>query len=157
MQLKTFTISLHDDGAEADVNAFLRQHRVLSIDRHFVEDGANSLWAICISYIDPSNRPAANSKKAKIDYREVLSETDFALYARLRDLRKSIAEQEGVPPYALFTNEQLATIVQNKVNSKTALKDVPGVGDGRIEKYGAAFLSVISEAAINVKAEKEKV
>ena len=156
MQLKTFTISLNDD-AEAEVNAFLRQHRVLSIDRHFVDDGANSFWAICISYIETSNRPTSNSKKTKIDYREVLSENDFALYAKLRDLRKTLAEREGVPPYALFTNEQLASMVQNRVSSKTALKEVPGVGDGRVDKYGSDFIAIISETPIAIKSEKEKV
>jgi superfamily II DNA helicase RecQ len=145
MQLKAFTIPVHDDGAAIEeVNAFLRSHRILAVDRHFVQDGANSVWAICICYLGDSTRPqAVSTKRPKVDYREVLSQTDFALFARLRALRKQLAEGEGVPAYALFTNEQLAEMVQRRVNSTAGLKEIDGVGDGRIEKYGAAFLTVL--------------
>jgi hypothetical protein len=56
-----------------------------------------------------ANRPhVAGSKRAKVDYRELLSAGDFVLFAKLRILRKGMAEREAVPAYALFTNEQLA-------------------------------------------------
>ncbi len=34
-----------------EVNTFLRANRILSVDRHFVQDGGNSVWAICVSYL----------------------------------------------------------------------------------------------------------
>ena len=126
-----------------EVNAFLRAHRILSADRHFVQDGANSFWAICVSYLGDANRPLAPGKRSKVDYREVLSEADFAVFAKLRNLRKELAEKEGVPAYALFTNEQLAEMVQRRARSLTAMKEIEGVGDARIEKYGAQFLAVL--------------
>jgi hypothetical protein len=51
-----------------------------------------------------------------VDYKEVLNEADFAVFSRLRDLRKVIAEKEAVPAYAIFTNEQLAAMVTGKVD-----------------------------------------
>ncbi len=94
MQLKAFTIPLHDTAqclsdcakqttaATEEVNIFLRANRILSVDRHFVQDGANSIWAICVSYLEGANRAqAASSKRPKVDYREVLSEADFAIFA----------------------------------------------------------------------------
>ena len=48
--------------------------------------------------------------KQRVDYKEVLSPADFALFAKLRDWRKATAEQEGIPVYAVLTNEQLAAI-----------------------------------------------
>ena len=95
MQLKAFTIPIHDaGGALEEVNTFLRAHRILSVDRHFVQDGANSVWAICVSYLGDANRPlAAGAKRPKVDYREVLSEADFAVFAKLRNLRKELAEK----------------------------------------------------------------
>jgi superfamily II DNA helicase RecQ len=42
--------------------------------------------------------------------------------------------------YVVFSNEQLAQVVQKKVSSKAALKEIEGVGDSRVEKYGAAVL-----------------
>ncbi len=109
-----------------------------------MQDGANSVWAICVSYLGDANRQlAAGAKRPKVDYREVLSEADFAVFAKLRNLRKELAEREGIPAYALFTNEQLAEMVQRRVGSLTAMKEIEGVGDSRIEKYGAQFLALL--------------
>lgn len=149
MQVKLFTIPMHDDGgAEEEINSFLRAHRVLTIDRHFVQDGVNSVWAICISYLDANQRRhTASGKRPKVDYREVLSEPDFALFAKLRNLRKQMAEREAVPAYALFTNEHLAEMVRRKVQTASGLKEIEGVGEARVEKYGAAFLALLRDAA----------
>ncbi len=81
-----------------------------------------------------------------MDYREVLSAEDFAVFAKLRDLRKEIAQGEAVPVYTIFTNEQLAKMVQAKATTKAALEKVAGVGDARIEKYGARVLEVLTQS-----------
>ena len=153
MQLRVFTIAIHDAGGALDeLNAFLRAHRILSVDRHFVQDGANSIWAICVSYLGDANRPlTAGAKRPKVDYREVLSEADFAVFAKLRNLRKELAEREGVPAYALFTNEQLAEMVQRRVGSLNAIKEIEGVGGSRIEKYGAQFLALLKAQDISLR------
>ena len=83
------------------------------------------------------------NRRDKIDYREVLSEQDFALYAQLRNLRKALAEQEGITAYALFTNEQLAGMVTARVRSESELAKIEGVEKARLEKYGSAFLQVL--------------
>jgi hypothetical protein len=49
------------------------------------------------------------------------------------------------PAYALFTNEQLATMVQMRPDSKEALGDIPGVGPQRVEKYGDVFIALLLE------------
>ena len=87
-------------------------------------------------------RSASNGPK--VDYKEVLNEADFAVFARLRDLRKGISDKEAIPAYSIFTNEQLAAMVTGKVDSLTAMSAVPGVGAARIDKYGAAFLASLT-------------
>ena len=74
----------------------------------------------------------------KVDYKEVLKPEDFEVFSRLRDWRKAEAEQEGVPVYGVFTNEQLAEMVRQRAGTKAALKGIAGVGEARVEKYGAA-------------------
>ena len=91
-----------------------------------------------------SNRPLTG-RRGKIDYREVLSEADFAVFAKLRALRKTLADAEGVPAYALFSNEQLAEMAQRRVRTASALREIAGVGEARLEKYGADFLSILQE------------
>ena len=132
---------LGDSTAEAELNRFLASHRVLSVERRLVEAGTASVWAVCVAYTDGDAGAAVKKSGARVDYREVLTEQDFAAFAELRALRKTLAEQEGVPPYALFTNEQLAAMVQNKARTLADLGCIDGVGRARIEKYGQTFLS----------------
>jgi hypothetical protein len=48
MGLKFFHISSRSpDPIEAELNVFLARHRVVTVERRFVEDGADSFWAVC--------------------------------------------------------------------------------------------------------------
>jgi superfamily II DNA helicase RecQ len=145
MPLRFFVVPIRDDGSmENEVNGFLSSHRILAVERHWVDRGADSYWSLCIDYLDGSPSPAtARSSKRTKDYREVLSPEDFAVFARLRDLRKEIGKEEAVPVYTIFTNEQLAKMVTECVRSKADLEKVAGVGDARIEKYGERFLAAL--------------
>jgi HRDC domain len=51
----------------------------------------------------------------------------------LRSLRKELAQTEAVPVYTLFTNEQLAQMVQRRYQSKSDLGQIEGVGDGALQ------------------------
>jgi len=152
MQLRFFTIPLlGGEAAAEELNRFLASHRILAVDRHLAQDSGVSIWAVCVSYEPAGESRAGDSRSAsgrrgKVDYREVLSEADFTVYARLRTLRKEIADSEGVPVYSLFTNEQLAEMVTRRVSSATALREISGIGEARVQKYGEAFLSALVEA-----------
>jgi len=51
MPLKFFIVPVLDAApAEAEINAFLARHRVVAIDRRWVDQGSSSLWAICVDY-----------------------------------------------------------------------------------------------------------
>ena len=132
---------------ERELNAFLRTHQVLSIDRQFVDQGTSSVWSFCVDYLDSdaaapvSVRPAGI--RTKVDYREILSPEDFAVFSRLRDARKLFAQTEAVPVYTVFTNDQLAKMVETKAASKSDLEQIVGVGDARVQKYGDRILEVL--------------
>ncbi len=147
MRLRFFAVPAWDPGeVEEEVNSFLAGHRVLTVERELVSTGASPFWALCIAYLEATGG-LTPGRRGKIDYREVLSAEQFALFARLRKLRKELAEREGVPPYALFTNEQLAAMVQQGARALEDLRAIPGVGPARVEKYGAAFLYILRAGA----------
>jgi len=52
----------------------------------------------------------------------------------------------GVPPYAVFTNEQLAEMVRRPVQTLAGLAGIDGVGAARVEKYGPAVLEILRVA-----------
>jgi superfamily II DNA helicase RecQ len=124
------------------------------VEKSFVADGAASGWALAVTWIEGDVPSAAGATDAtvrraegrKVDYREVLSPAEFTVYDRLRQLRKQLAEAEGLPPYAVFTNEQLAAMVQQRVLNQQALGAIDGVGEGRIARYAAAVLAVLRDA-----------
>ena len=128
MKLRFFAVPMLDGEEESqELNRFLATNRVLLVERHFVSDGPRSAWAICVSYLDRGGRPAPEQGQGKrVDYREILSEFDFAVYAKLRSLRKSMAEKDGLPAYTFFTNEQLAAMVQQRATSLKAAGGDPG-------------------------------
>lgn len=149
MKHKFFHIPLLDSEATAaELNRFCDQHRIVNVEKHFVADGQSSCWAICVTWLEQGGALAENSaevkaKKPRVDYKDVLNEEEFRLFSRLRDLRSELAQQEGVAVYNIFTNEQLAQMVQQRLSSNMALLKIDGVGQTRVEKYAEAFLSVI--------------
>ncbi len=152
MQLRFFMVPVTAaDDAAVELNRFLAANRILAIERQFISDGANSAWTICVSFDEGGGAATARpgiGKRGKVDFKDVLSDSEFAVFARLRALRKERADAEGVPAYALFTNEQLAEMVQRRVVSNSALREIQGIGDARVEKYGEAFLQILKDAAL---------
>jgi superfamily II DNA helicase RecQ len=145
MRLRFFAVpALAAAEAEAELNRFLAERRVVAVDRQLVSSDGAAYWAVCVSYLDGAGEGQA-ARRGKIDYKEVLSAPEFAVFARLRALRKELAERDGVPAYALFTNEQLAAMVTRRIRAAGALADLPGVGPARVEKYGQAFLDVLRQ------------
>lgn len=68
---------------------------------------------------------------------------DKQLFARLRKLRKSIAEQQGKPPYQIFSDATLQEMSILLPENETALLAVSGVGQVKLERYGEAFIQEI--------------
>ena len=155
MRVQFFTVPVQDPGAEQEaLNRFLDAHRVLSVDREFVTDGRQSLWCFCITYADGEAPATSRPGKGGIDYRQVLNEADFEIFARLRKLRKELADRDATPAYNIFNNEQLADMVRNQVDSIAGLLALGGVGQARVEKYGALFLDELAKARADVQAKK---
>jgi superfamily II DNA helicase RecQ len=130
----------------APLNAFLRSHRIVRVIRQWCEAGKESAWAFCVEYLDGPGVPGMGGLPAKVDYREVLPPEQFEVFARLRTLRKALSEREGQPVFAIFTNAQLAEIVQRECRTVEDLRAIAGIGEARAAKYGAEVLAVMAPA-----------
>ena len=135
------------ESAAEELNRFLRGHRAVSVTKELVGGRENPAWAFCIEYLERAPLDSDPRRESMIDYKQVLSPEDFAVFSKLREVRKALAEKAAVPPYAVFTNEQLAAMVQQRVASAAALEKIEGVGPARVEKFGAAVLAVLTGAA----------
>jgi len=145
MQYKFFGVpAAGAEQAEAELNAFLRGHRVTAVHRELVREGG-AYWALCVEYLEGAGGGASGKPggRPRVDYKEVLSEADFAVYSRLRERRRELAEKEAVPVYAVCTNEQLAEMAKRRVTTPAGLQEIEGFGEAKAAKYAAGLLEVM--------------
>ncbi|WP_075980048.1 DNA helicase RecQ [Bacillus massilinigeriensis] len=67
------------------------------------------------------------------------------LFEELRSVRKSLAEQEGVPPFVIFSDTSLRDMCTKLPLSEVEFLQVSGVGEHKLKKYGEQFIKVIIE------------
>ena len=84
-----------------------------------------------------------------------LSDEGEALFQSLRELRKSIADQQGVPAYIVFSDKTLRAMAEARPSTPQELLAISGVGPLKLERYGDAFMeAVTAEAAGQVDLEE---
>ena len=146
MKLAFFNIPVfYSNDAADDLNSFLASHRIHEVQQQFIDNGTNSCWAFTVSYGEPGNAGAVvGQPKNRIDYREILSDEDFTNFAQLRDLRKQISDDTGVPLYGIFSNAQLADMVRQRPESLAELSQIKKVGKSKVERFGEQFLKLLA-------------
>ncbi|GAA5218582.1 DNA helicase RecQ [Corallincola platygyrae] len=82
---------------------------------------------------------------AKQERQIELEGDDRRLFARLRGLRKKLAEDEGVPPYVVFNDATLLQMAQDKPTREAELLQISGVGERKLMRFGEPFLEVICD------------
>ncbi len=68
------------------------------------------------------------------------------LFDRLRETRRKLAAETGVPPYVVFHDSTLREIASRKPRDLRELSEVQGVGAAKLERYGAAMLEALAAA-----------
>jgi DNA helicase-2/ATP-dependent DNA helicase PcrA len=81
---------------------------------------------------------------------------DPELVARLREWRRRTALDAGVPAYVVFPDETLRSIAAQRPASREGLAHIPGLGPGRLDRYGAAVLALCAEPSGPAGADDEK-
>ena len=77
----------------------------------------------------------------------VVGESDTALFEALKALRTRLAQEQKVPAYVVFSDRTLAELACHRPTSPRAFREIHGVGDAKLERYGAAFLEVVQNHA----------
>lgn len=125
---------------------FIKDKEVLSIrDYFFIKDDAPYL-AMIVYYSMPAQAPRQTSKDGRRDesWRDLVAEADVPLFNALRDWRNERSKKEGIPPYIIFTNRQLAAIVSAHPQSLSKLSEVEGCGKSKLEKYGEEIIKLMA-------------
>lgn len=115
----------------------ITQHSVLKLTeaaRPVLRQNQNIELAVPRLTIDLSK----NKRNVEQDY-------DRALFAKLKHLRKTIAEQDDVPPFVVFSDASLADMAGKYPQSSAEFLAISGVGQTKLERYGPRFIEAIAQ------------
>ena len=88
------------------------------------------------------------------EYTEMLDEelhvsgsgaVDAQLFSILKDLRRKIAKQHGLPTYVIFQEPSLDAMATTYPITIEELRNIPGVGAGKAKRYGKEFVELIKK------------
>lgn len=153
MQIKIFDISSRgSEDAQEQINKFMRQQKVLDVDRQFYVSSDNiGHWSVFVTYLPMSQQSAlqgnTSERKEKVDYKTILSEEEFAKFTKLRALRKKLAADDAVPAYAVFTDAELVQLARLPQLDALSMSKISGIGEKRIEKYGRLLCALYEKDA----------
>ncbi|MDZ5609502.1 DNA helicase RecQ [Bacillus pseudomycoides] len=80
-------------------------------------------------------------RKERVETRQIVQ--DHPLFEVLREVRKEIAQEEGVPPFVIFSDQTLKDMCAKMPQSENELLQVKGIGEHKRAKYGSHFLQAV--------------
>ncbi|EEK44556.1 DNA helicase RecQ [Bacillus paranthracis] len=80
-------------------------------------------------------------RKERVETRQIVQ--DHPLFEVLREVRKEIAQGEGVPPFVIFSDQTLKDMCAKMPQSNSELLTVKGIGEHKLVKYGSHFLQAV--------------
>lgn len=111
--------------------------RILMLDEYGMEIIKKSL-----SVTIRKERLLEQKRYTKTAILNVASDEYRLIFEQLRGLRSSIAKNNGVPPYVVFSDKTLQEMAQKLPQTKNEMLQVGGIGDVKFERYGEEFLAL---------------
>jgi ATP-dependent DNA helicase RecQ len=91
--------------------------------------------------------PVVKKKPRSSTSVDALSEADRVLWEALRERRRRIALEHGVPPYVIFHDATLLQMVEAKPGTAEEMLTLSGIGKTKLKKYGGEFLQAVRECS----------
>ena len=85
------------------------------------------------------------SNKRRLPFNKPIIDIDKVLMDLLRSLRKKVAMEEDVPPFAVFQEYSLEDMALKYPISLKELNQINGVGEGKAKRYGSKFIELIKK------------
>ena len=107
----------------------------------------------------PAAKIEKNSRKSKSPAGPPLvwDGGESSLFEALRSLRAKLANEQNLPSYVVFHDSTLREMVSRKPATLNEFIQIPGVGEAKLKRYGAAFLEVLNQASKSAKHVEAKV
>lgn len=89
---------------------------------------------------EPERQTRSRSRRST----DSLTKAGYELFEVLRQLRLTIAREEGMPPYIVFSDKTLIDMSVKAPRNRSSMLGVSGVGEAKYEKYGERFIEAIA-------------
>ena len=151
-QFMTFFVSpFSEPSSHAELNNFLKSRRIINVEKRLIDGERGTGWVFLVEYSDNEGAKQSYTMSAKVDWRDVLNPSQFAVYDLLRKKRKEIGERTKIPLYGILSNEQLALMAQNPPKTKEEFIKIKGVGEQKYKQFGEEFLETIKSAMLSAE------
>lgn len=160
MQVRVITMK-YNEGQQGFSEEALRSatfgRDVLACETHFFTHGGAPHLTLVLQLADASGFDAERSFKPRDpnapNPEEALPEELRGVYRDLKKWRNEKAKAEGRPAYAIARNTQLAELVAKAPKTKAAIKEIEGLGESFVERYGDEVLGMLAQ--VNVPAARD--
>lgn len=151
MRCKIFSVPLQSVEAldrERKLNEFLDAKNVKRVFASLANQPEGSMWSVLFFYEDgaPVTQKTPASPGATLDPGTPLTGEQVRAIVALKKWRADAAALEGVPLYMVAQNKWLEDIVRMPVRTLDDLGKVRGLGEWRVQKYGAKIVEVLNAA-----------
>ncbi len=92
---------------------------------------------------EPATVKASKRDRRAAQAAAVANDADAALLVELKALRAKLARQQQVPAYVVFSDRTLIELATHRPANPRAMREIHGIGDAKLERYGAPFLEII--------------
>lgn len=151
-QFMTFFVSpFSEPSSHAELNNFLKSRRIINVEKRLIDGERGTGWMFLVEYSDNEGAKQSYTMSSKIDWRDVLNPSQFAVYDLLRKKRKEIGERTKIPLYGILSNEQLALMAQNPPKTKEDFIKIKGVSEQKYKQFGEVFLETIKSALLSAE------
>jgi ATP-dependent DNA helicase RecQ len=99
----------------------------------------------------PRQRKLKSVELSNVQTRDALTGESGDVFQALREWRKGVAKEHGVPAYTVFHDATLQEIARRLPDSFDGLRGISGIGATKLERYGELLLKVVRECAVGAR------
>ena len=168
IQVKVFTMPFNFQLGifdEEEFSNFVKDKELVSVNDYFFQRNEIFYLTLVVKYkplsspmvLASKEKKAQNKTRGHEEWRKLLDDNSMPLFNTLRQWRNERSKKEGVPPYIILNNKQLAEVCQRRPQSGYDLMKIEGIGKAKAEKYGEDILKLTSYLEVAKKTNEHPV